>query len=135
MKKLVLITLILIAFVLILNATDLKDAKVYSVVDSTTASYVAVVTENLGGFEAFTIAITNTDDTNSLYWKVTLYATWASTTGIVWQPETSVAAGGNDYISIGLETWDKAVVEVKNNSGVAPFVIDCIFRRIQTTRK
>ena len=129
MKKLIIITLILIAFTFILNATDLKDARVISVSDTTTASYVAVITENTGGYHGYTYAITNTGGSNSIYWKVTTYASWTSTTGIVWLSETSIAAGANDYISISNEIWDKIVVEVKNNSGASTFTIDQIIQR------
>jgi len=93
-----------------------------SVSGTTTSSYVEALSWSCLGYSYKNIVLKNTDDTESLKYKV---LTYAYRDGIEFEeiPETSLAVGDIAQITLHFP-YDVVVVKVKDDSGNASYGID-----------
>ena len=129
MKKIFLITLLIISVILIAE-TRFSWGREDEETGTTTASYVTALSLISGKYEDTTFIIKNTGADSTMYYKVLIYANTAGDLSYTYVTETSIAVSTTEEpIEFTQPVYGLIVVQVKDNSGHTTYEIEWIQRK------
>ena len=95
---------------------------------TTTGSYVAALDVETAQHRSCTFLVANTGVTNTIYYKIWVYAKYGGTNYVEYVGETSIGTSTVVEVNVTETAYAEVVIYVKNNAGASTYGIDYILK-------